>query len=630
MAGFDPGEGQDTVSTPESIVGCEDLGVHSWMTLIDITSLEQIKFGFVDHNLIIDRAMDVAAQEGLSAALAWDIDFWSLIGVEVLDSLQRQRTDDTSELEQEATETDSKKRKRGASPVEWQPQHPSRKKAVSKADELNMLYGLPYHGLDPSSPTSVNPVPQIMYLSHQPRFQSLAIVSAIPPWSEMLQKNKHKGAAWYDLGIETAVTCNLPLPELSKEQVLKLLGKFVTYLAASRVPLRASDVAMTLSKAFSLVSEAVDSSPYKVAPFPRTTHAHAVDLHSDRNARPPALRRLVAGEWTVVIMHQSGLTNRTDEKVRYIFMTPQPSTGLEPPSSSWGWHPPEELAVLGGTDLMRGASGASWAAACSDAARQEWCETVTKLDLGTCKDGEVDEILKAMTQYHRRSDAASRLCKTIDNNRFYQESVTDIPTQVNEDFALEMKQMSHESWQRCLRAIGGLRWLQGQVGSDSWHWAWQKCTIYPVVVCLIAIALIRERQSPTEHDDTSEESILNGEDDVLLQALKGDIPSLMPCLARLDPRERRVVSNALTLKRKGLRYVHGIVPVQLCCLLQLSDYLGQQSDYATSLDEATYKKCGKIYTIGCKVAEHELSSRQASISLRKLNAGSTRLLIRFE
>jgi hypothetical protein len=96
-------------------------------------------------------------------------------------------------------------------------------------------------------------------------------------------------------------------------------------------------------------------------------------------------------------------------------------------------------------------------------------------------------------------------------------------------------------------------------------------------------------------------------DKIFLQALDGELSGLAPCLMRLTPWEKRVIVEAMMLKSEGFEHLRlGIPVVRVCCLLQISQYLGQQpGTYAESLSDDVYRHCGILYSSGVRVARKE-------------------------
>jgi hypothetical protein len=615
VASFFPEAGQDAFSEPEPTFSPQHLDINEGMTIIDITQVDKIMYGFADHELSINTATEVAEERSLDTELATRIEEWGLINGEVIGSLPGRGSVHSDATEPDLTETGSRKRKRSLDYEGSQSRARPKENMSSKPVRLNQMFSIPFQSPDqvPHSDTD-GCVAQIMYLSYRPELDASPTFGGGIPWSSLPHGNCHQNWLGQGFGPGSVVSCNIPLGKLSQGQFVRLTRLFLTYLAYSRTTPTASRVAMAAAKSFSLVSDGLDDSQSRVGPFPLSIYPNAIDLHHDPDGAPPKLKRIVVKRWTLLIVHeQSYFRDQPEAEVfRYAFITPQ-STCKQPPSAA-GWHPPEKPQTVDGITFLRATSEAS-STSTNDpqSVIKEWNDIVQKFKPTTCEQEELAEIIKAMVRYSRRSHSISRLYKTVLNHEFFEVTEETLRQQISEEFELEVKQMSPKTHQQFFKSIFGLRWLQSRskdskVSRRAWNSAWDNETIYALVICLITMSLIAEPQVMQSYRESSGIAPIDTDPDkIFLRALDGELSGFAPCLMRLTPLEKRVIVKALMLKSEGFEDLQlGIPVVRVCCLLQISQYLGQQLEtYAESLSDGAYKQCALLFMKGASVTRKE-------------------------
>ena len=606
VASFFPESGQDAFSRPEppSIPKHLDMD-DGGMTLIDITQVDGITYGFSRDALSIKSAMEVAEKYSLKTELAVDIERWLPITSEDFESLQNEISTCTNAPEPDLTQRGSKKRKRDPGS---QSRARPKTNVSSRLDRFNQQFSMPFQSPDQvphSEPSGC--VAQIMYLSYRPEFDGSPPIGEGIPWSSLPHGNFHNSLG-RGFAHGSVVPCNVPLGGLSQGQLVRLTRLFLTYLAHSKATPTASDVAMAAAKSFSLVSDGLDDSQSRVGPFPLAIYANAIDLRLDSESTPPKLRQMMVGEWTLIIVHEQSYFRHQPkaEKFRYAFISTD-----EPPPLAAGWHPPKQLKTVDGTTFLHATLEASSDSNSGlETVTKEWNDIVQRFKLVLCEPEESAEIIeKAMVDYSRRSYSASRLWKTVSNPGFDKATEDILREQISDEFEPEIKQLSPASYQQCFKSIFGLQWLESRnKHSKAWRYAWDTALIYPLVICLIALSLITDPQVLRNHPEFSGKSLINtSPDEIFLGALKGELSGLAPCLMRLTPWEKSVIAEAVMLKSEGFDYLQrGIPTVRVCCLLQISQYLGQQPEaYAESLSDDAYAHCAILYSHGVRVVRKE-------------------------
>jgi hypothetical protein len=700
-AHFIPGEGYHAFTEPLPFnYVFRDMDNDDGYTVVDISDLNNIKFGFVyhpDENLepsicTAKRYLQLYNEEMKSPSsetLLRQLRGWKVINEQSLTSLRLSKelnvrvesgdANSSSGTDFESILEGKRKRKPGLKGPQKLPKkakiHYSNDQEVSAepliASESRCLQATStfdqFHAyrhafatlVSVSQPPTSSSVSQIIFMSYVIELSSFGEERVQPesiPWSKLRQKNAHSPE-------HPLVACVFPMAdiELSPTQLLQGLHTFVKYL--TNRPLASSsagEVAMVAAKSFAMADGQLDDSQpsHQIRPLPATLYSHATSMHHKPQGRPPMIRNLENGQWTLILAHEALYdlldSDRNKEKFRYAFVAPQRGYQGPPPAAGWVTLETPEIADVGQFLHDTAGSQTSLTTIAQTRLVEYWTSHAKTPKIELCEKLEVHEIMQAMTVYSERSLSRSPFYKTIQSGNFLRSTDTEIVRQIYEEFPLEFDQLKnipghqpcltessldespsrslyevdHDAVNSTLKSILALRWLQKSTKSRHWPFIYETQYLYPLVVLLIAINLAKDPRSLEGYCDRtgiSREGVRHN--DILLGVLKGECPDMITCLKRLNFGALNDISEALQLDlKKDLdlkRGVPGIPVFRLHIMAQILDHtggtLGRTFDGIYSEEPIPLYR--KIYYVGTQIITGKMTTENGHPLLRNYCAG---------